>query len=621
MNESNDKKLSFLCTTALGVAYAHLGTTPLYALRECFHGAHAVAITHENVLGVLSLLFWTLILLLTVKYQVYLFRANNNGEGGALALTALIGSAVGQTKKPWILLGLFGTALLYGDGMMTPAISVLSAVEGLEVLHPSLKDWVIPITVTLITGLFFVQSRRKIREGIRFGFIMMIWFLALAILGIYGIGHRPAVLRALNPIYGYRFLVQQNIDGYLVLGSIFLVAIGGEALYAKLGRYGRRPLQIDWLCLVMPCLVLNFFGQGAVLLLDSQAAANPFYHLAPAWAFYPMVLIAIMTTLIASQGVISGLFSLTRQVVQLGYAPRMNIIYTTHQQTGPIYIPATNWTFLVATVALVMFFENSSGLADAYGLAANTAMIITTLLTYFVARHIWNWTPASSLIATLAFLAVDIAFLGANLQKLKCGAWLPLMVAGGIFVVFTTWKNGRDLLAAKLQQDILPLTEFIKDTQNHKLARVQGTAVFLTGDSSVTPMALLHNIKHNKALHEQNIIVTVITEQAPHVYSKDRLRVENLDAGFQRVTVRYGFAEDPDIPLALSRLKDHGLKFDPGTATYILSHNTFIATRRYAMPLWRERLFVFLSRNASRPSEYFKLPANRIIELGMQIEF
>lgn len=616
--------LWILCLTALGVVYGDIGTSPLYALRECFFGLHAVSVTHDNVLGVLSLIFWSLVIVVTLKYIVYIIRADNRGEGGILAMMALVNSTLRSKKsKKYVflsVLSLFGAALLYGDGMLTPAISVLSAVEGLTIATPLSSPYIVPITILILVGLFLFQRRGTTGVGVVFGPIILVWFCTIAILGINGIIKYPAVLSAVNPLYGIHFFQQNGFHGYLVLGAVFLVATGGEALYADLGHFGESPIQIDWFSIVGPSLLLNYFGQGALLLIEPQAARNPFYLLAPSWAIYPLLLLATMATIIASQAVITGVFSLTSQAAQLGYIPRVNIIHTSPQEIGQIYIPAANRALMIGTIGLVIAFRTSSNLAAAYGVAIISAMIITTTLSYFVARHYWHWPLPLVLLITGGFFFADTAFFGANFIKVQHGGWFPLLIALIVYNVFTTWKRGRDLLRAKLSQGILTLEEFVKNIQTTKITRVPGTVIFLTANPQATPIALLHNIKHNKVLHEQNFIVTVLTEEIPHVPGKNILEWEEVGEGFYRVIVRYGFMDTPNVPLVLSRLKKDGFKIEPFTATYILSRNTLIPSTKSRMSPWREKLFIFLTRNSSSANEFFKLPANCVIELGMQIE-
>lgn len=626
--EKNEKRESsalwMLCLTAIGVVFGDIGTSPLYALRECFFGHHAVPVTQDNVLGVLSLIFWTLLIVVTLKYIVYIIRADNRGEGGILSLMALVNSIMrtknGKRYRYLTMLGLFGAALLYGDGMLTPAISVLSAVEGLTVSTSFLSPFVLPFTILILVGLFLFQRRGTTRIGIVFGPILLIWFLTIAILGVNEIIKHPAVLTAVNPMYGIRFFKQNGFHGYLVLGAVFLASTGAEAMYADLGHFGKRPIKIDWFIIVGPSLFLNYFGQGALLLIEPEAARNPFYLLAPSWAIYPLLILATMATIIASQAVITGVFSLTSQAAQLGYLPRVNIIHTSPQEIGQIYIPAANRMLMIGTIGLVIAFRTSSNLAAAYGVAIISTMILTTFLSYFVARYIWNWHFSLVSLITGGFLFVDFTFFGANFIKLQNGGWFPLLIAVFVYNIFTTWKTGRDYLAEKLSQGVLTLEDFVKNLKTTKITRVPGTVVFLTANSKATPIALLHNIKHNKVLHEQNFIVTVTTEEIPRVSEKNRLEWEDIGEGFYRVILRYGFMDTPNIPSALNQLKKDGFKIDPFMATYILSRNTLIPAKKSQMSLWREKLFSFLTRNSSSAYEFFRLPANCVIELGMQIE-
>lgn len=606
----------------MGVVYGDIGTSPLYALRECFFGPHGVPVTHENVLGVLSLIFWALIIVVTLKYHVYVLRADNRGEGGILALMTLVRSDHRRGARQGILvtLGLFGAALLYGDGMLTPAISVLSAFEGLEVATPFFTPFVVPLTIATLIGLFLFQRRGTAGVGAVFGPVIVVWFLTLAVLGVVNIARDPMVLAAVNPLHAVTFLSQMGIAGYLVLGAVFLVATGGEALYADLGHFGEPPIQIDWFCLVGPSLILNYFGQGALLLQDPEAAHNPFYRMAPSWALYPLVGLAAAATVIASQAVISGVFSLTRQAVQLGFAPRVEIIHTSSRAIGQIYIPGANWGLMVGTLGLVLIFKSSSNLAAAYGVAVTTTMIITTLLAYVVSRHLWGWSLPAALTVTGGFLVADLAFFGANIVKVAQGGWFPLLVGVAGFLLFTTWQKGREAVSAELSKTTLPLTAFVQDLQQNEIMRVPGTAAFLNSSAHGTPVALLHNLKLNKIVHEANLVVTVVTEEVPFLNDEQRLELVPLGAGFSRLVVRYGFMEDPDVPAALSAARALGLQVDPANVTYILSNNTLIPARGSGLSFWRRRIFAFLSRNAQRPSQFFRLPVNRVIEIGMQIK-
>jgi KUP system potassium uptake protein len=602
----------------MGVVYGDIGTSPLYAIRECFFGPHGVPVTHVNILGVLSLIFWSLLIVVTLKYHVYVLRADNRGEGGILALMALVRDRQsGTAQKVLVALGLFGAALLYGDGVLTPAISVLGATEGLEVATPILAPFVVPITVGILVGLFLFQRRGTAGVGVVFGPVILLWFLTLAVLGIANIIHVPAVLAAVNPVHAITFLHQNGVGGYLVLGAVFLVATGGEALYADLGHFGEPPIQIDWFSVVGPCLLLNYFGQGALLLHDPTAAHNPFYRMAPTWALYPLVLLATMATVIASQAVISGVFSLTRQAVQFGFAPRMEILHTSSQEIGQIYIPGANWALMAGTLTLVFVFGSSTNLAAAYGVAVTTTMIITTLLAFVVSRRLWRWSLPVSLLVTGGFLVVDLAFFGANIVKVVDGGWFPLVVGIAGFFLFTTWQKGRDLLAAEVGKTAFPLDAFVQDLEQHEISRAPGTAVFLNSSREGTPIGLLHNLKLNHIVHQRNVVVTVLTEEIPYVARADRIEVQPLGGGFVRVILRYGFMEDPDVPAALA--SDRALDVDPAKVTFILSDNTLLPAAGSNMGLWRKRLFVFLSRNALRPTRFFRLPVNRVIEIGMQV--
>jgi KUP system potassium uptake protein len=615
--------LWFLALGALGVVYGDIGTSPLYSLRECFHGPHAVEPTPANVLGVLSLVFWALIFIISVKYLVFIMRADNRGEGGILALMALVRSEKRRkSKRQWVLvaLGLFGAALLYGDGMLTPAISVLSAVEGLEVATTLFQPYVVPITIAILIGLFLLQRHGTAGVGSIFGPIMVLWFAVIAVLGVHGIMGNPAVLRAVDPLHGVSFFLRNGSRGFLVLGGVTLVITGGEALYADMGHFGRRPIRLAWFVLVLPALLLNYFGQGAMLINDPEAAHNPFFRLAPDWALYPLVILATVAACIASQAVISGAFSLTRQAVQLGYSPRVDIVHTSPGTIGQIYIPSVNWLLMICTIGLVVGFQKSTNLAAAYGIAVTATMVITTLLAFVVERRLWGWSLALAGGVTAAFLFVDMSFFSANFVKVAQGGWFPIVVALVVYTFLATWKRGRDILAVRLARTSLPVEAFVTDVGRRVPTRVPGTAVFLNGDASATPVALLHNLKHNRVLHETNIFVHVQTLEMPHVAPQDRLTVESLGVGFWRVVIRYGFMQDPDVPEALSTTGEHGLDLDPRMATYFLSRNTLVPSKRPGMALWREKLFAFMQRNATRATQFFRIPPNRVIELGMQVE-
>ncbi|MBI4345544.1 MAG: potassium transporter Kup [Elusimicrobia bacterium] len=615
-------RFALLCLTALGVVFGDIGTSPLYAIRECFHGAHALPVSSANVLGVLSLIVWTLVVLVSLKYVVYVLRANNRGEGGIMAMMALArGAKVGPwTQRAILSLGLFGAALLYGDGILTPAITVLSAVEGFEVATPVFTPYVVPITITILVGLFFFQSRGTTRVGIVFGPIILLWILALAASGAWNIARHPSVLWALSPWYAVKFLLENGFPGYLVLGSVFLVATGAEALYADLGHFSERPIRIGWFGLVMPALLLNYFGQGALLLDDPSTAYNPFFRMMPAWALYPSVVLAAAAASVASQAVISGVFSLTRQAVQLGYLPRTHIIHTSSQEVGQIYIPSVNWLLLVATVMLVVGSKRSTNLASAYGIAISVTMVITTSLAFIVSRQIWQWKLSSALAVTGAFLAADLAFLGANSVKIADGGWFPLTVAALVVAVFITWRNGQTILTALQREGSVPIQDFVAGVITERIARVDGFAVFMSSTPGITPSALLHNLKHNKVLHKQNIFVTVQTEDVPRVADQERFVADSFAPDFHILVVRYGFMEDPDVPAILGRLAPLGFKMDPMNTTYLLSYNTLMPSQSGRLSPWGFYLFSFLYRNELRPTQFFRLPYNQVIEIGRQIQ-
>ncbi len=617
--------LAVLSLGALGVVYGDLGTSPLYALRECFHGEHRVPGTVPNILGVLSLVFWALTIIISVKYLVLVMRADNRGEGGILALMALLGPGRGEGRSAGrhlvlVSLGLFGAALLYGDGVVTPAISVLSAVEGLNVATPLFVPYVVPITIAILVGLFFIQKRGTGSVGAVFGPIMVLWFVTLGVLGVAEIALRPQILLALNPYHAVRFFLLNRLHGFLVLGAVVLAVTGAEALYADMGHFGKRPIRLAWFALVLPSLMLNYFGQGALLLRDPAAAANPFFHLAPPWALYPMVALATVATIIASQAVISGAFSLTRQAVQLGYSPRVQVDHTSAREIGQIYIPGVNWALMLATIALVLGFRSSSNLAAAYGVAVTTTMSITTVLLYFVERELWHWKLAPALLLTLFFLTIDVAFWGANMIKVAQGGWFPLAVAAIVFTLMSTWKRGRALLANTFGMRGLPLDIFVRDIATSHPVRVPGMAVFMTRNTSGVPPVLLHHLKHNKVLHEQVVLLSVLTEDIPVVPREERIRVEPAGEGIFRVVARYGFMQDPNTLAVLTEAEHEGLTFKLGSTTFYLGRETLLTTGRPGMARWRKALFGFMSRNARSATAYFGIPPNRVVELGAHIE-
>ena len=622
------KALAKLALGALGVVYGDIGTSPLYALKECFNGPHGVAPDAANVIGVVSLVFWALAFVVTFKYLSFVMRADNRGEGGILALMALVGQTeTGKFgRRVLLILGLFGAALLYGDGVITPAISVLGAIEGVAVAAPPLAHLVAPITVGILVLLFLFQKWGTATVGAVFGPIMLLWFLAIALLGIRGILLDPGILRAVNPAEGLRFFAQHRGHGFLVLGGVVLVITGAEALYADMGHFGKRPIRVVWFAVVMPGLVLNYLGQGAMLLHDPGAARNPFYLLAPEWALYPMIAVATAAAIVASQALISGAFSLTQQAVQLGYSPRVTIRHTSYTEIGQIYIPEVNWAVGVATIALVLGFESSSNLAAAYGIAVTGTMAITTLLFHRVARDQWRWEPWKVWPVTFLFLAVDLAFFGANVVKVEEGGWFPLAAGAFVFALLSTWKRGRQVLAQQLRDAGLPLPLFLSEIARKNPMRVPGTAVFMTGNVGNVPPVLLHHLKHNKVLHERVLLVSLTTEEIPSVPEAERVTVRELGSGFHQVISRYGFMETPDVPAMLDSIPRRAipgpkLRIEPMETTYFLGRETLLPTGPAKMSIWRKRLFIVMARNAQTASSFFRLPPNRVVEMGAQIQF
>ena len=610
-----------LALTALGVVYGDIGTSPLYAMRECFFGTHAVAPTHENVLGVLSLIIYSLVLVISIKYIVIVMRADNQGEGGILALTALIPTANGRARRTaLVLLGIVGAALLYGDGMITPAITVLSAVEGLTLATPLFDAYVVPIAVAILIAIFAIQRYGTHRVGGLFGPIMAIWFVVIALLGIGWIAREPVVLTAIDPTHAFTFFRANGWHGFAVLGAVFLVVTGGEALYADMGHFGKAPIRLAWFWCVLPALLLNYFGQGALMLLNQETAAQPFFLLAPDWALLPLVTLATAAAIIASQALISGAFSLTRQAVQLGYAPRLDIEHTSSREMGQVYVPQVNWFLAISTILIVIGFRSSSALAAAYGIAVALTMVITAILLQVVMTERWKWPKPLAAAITTLFLSIDLAFLGANLLKVFQGGWLPLFIGVVLFTLMTTWKTGRKLVAERLSARAYPLEEFMSALAAVPPARVDGTAVFMTAQPRGTPPALAHNLRYNKVLHEHVIILTVSTVQTPHVAESERFTVDPMGAGMFNVKVRYGFMEDPNVPDALLRATQLGLEMTPDDVVYFLGRETIIVTRNQGMALWREKLFVLMARNAVRATAFFRLPPERVVELGVQVE-
>ena len=623
MQVTDNKRLATLTLAALGIVYGDIGTSPLYAIKEVFGGAHhPVPITPDNVLGVLSLFLWSLLIVVTLKYVSFIMRANNKGEGGIIALMTLAlhnGNPASRRHKLLIALGLFGAALFYGDGVITPAISVLSAVEGLEIITPAFKPYVLPITLSILIGLFFFQRRGTASVGALFGPIMVLWFAVLASFGAMAIIEHPAVLAAVNPIYGLNFLLGNSVLGFFALGAVVLCITGAEALYADMGHFGAKPIRYAWLGYVLPALVINYFGQGALLLNNPEAVQNPFYLLAPDWALYPLVILSTVATIIASQAVISGAFSITQQAIQLGYTPRLEIQHTSDREMGQIYLPAINWLLLIAIIGLVIGFGSSSNLAAAYGIAVTGTMLITNLLAIAVAIRLWNWSPWRAVLGALPFIVIDLGFFLANSVKIPDGGWFPLVFGLGVFILLTTWKRGRELLHERLAADALQLKPFIEDIAGGGIERVPGTAIFLTPDPEAVPHAMLHSLKHFKTLHEQVVVLSVSVFDVPYVPDIDRVEVRKLAGNFSQVVVQYGYKDEPDIPAALALCGEAGLHIDMMDASFFLGRETLIPKLKSDMAYWRELLFVAMFRNAGSATAYFKIPSNRVVELGAQI--
>ena len=610
-----------LTVAAIGVVFGDIGTSPLYALKEIFNGHHPIPVTPDNILGVLSLVFWAIMIMVTIKYVLIIMRADNRGEGGSLALLSLvIENAKGNPRLTWVisLLGIFAAALFYGDSMITPAISVLSAVEGLEIITPDLKPYVVPITLVILTGLFFIQKHGTGAVGMLFGPVMVCWFAILGVLGAIEIAQYPSVLAALSPLYAIDFVVAHPRLSFLALGSVILAVTGGEALYTDMGHFGRPPIRLAWFGFVMPALVLNYFGQGALLLNEPAAIQSPFFHLGPSWALIPMVALATLATVIASQAVISGAFSVARQAVQMGLLPRMQIIHTSGREEGQIYVPFTNWTLYLAVVALVVGFQNSSNLAAAYGIAVTTTMLIDTVLVAFVMVLLWRWNLMLVALVVGSLLVVDIAFFSANIIKIPEGGWFPIAMALVSFTVLTTWRRGRRLLLDEMARQTFPLVDFLATIGD--VYRIHGTSIFMTSAKEGVPSALLHNLKHNQVLHERVVLLTVQTANTPFVNDLDRIYLHRLDEGFIRVIVRYGFMEDPDVPAALEQCARFGETFDMMETTFYVARETVIPRipGRDIAP-WRARLFALMSKNATSATDFFKIPTNRVVELGTQL--
>lgn len=615
---------------ALGVVFGDIGTSPLYAFRECF-GEYGLAPTPENVIGILSLIFWTLIIVICIKYMVFVMRADNKGEGGILSLMALAvrtQSNKDLTHRRWILttLGLFGAALLYGDGVITPAISVLSAMEGLTFVAPTFEPFIIPLTIFIINALFLMQKYGTGRIGVIFGPILLVWFLALAALGVHGMASNLHIFEALLPQPAIEFFIRNGWHGFIVLGSVFLVVTGGEALYADMGHFGKRPIRMAWFVIALPALVLNYFGQGALLLNNPEAISNPFYLLAPQWAILPMVVLATMAAVIASQALITGVFSITRQAIQLGFCPRISIVHTSSQEIGQIYVPAVNWGLFAGVIWLVLTFKTSTNLAAAYGIAVTATMVITTILAFEVARQKWNWSLLKATGVFGAFLIMDLAFFGANIRKVTHGGWVPLVIGAVIYLMMTTWQKGRQILFRRLKERSMPIEDFCQKLLREPPLRVPGTAIYMTGDPWGVPVPLLHNLKHNKVLHQRVAILTIQTREVPFVSKSERISIQEVIPNMYRILAYYGFMEIPKMKHILEACRQMDINFNVSETTFVLGRETIIAEKgpnrigEQQMSHWRERLFAVMSKNAQRPTAFFRIPPNQVIEVGIQVE-
>jgi len=616
------KRLAVLALAALGVVYGDIGTSPLYAVKEVFAGNHPIPVTQDNIYGSLSLFFWALIIIVSIKYVIFIMRADNRGEGGIMAMIALaLHEAQGSPKqmKAIMIVGILGAAMFYGDGMVTPAMSVLSAVEGLEVATPAFKPFVIPITMVVLFGLFFVQRSGTAVVGAFFGPIMVVWFSVLALLGMYNIVEHPMILAALNPAYGIEFLLANKAMSLVAMGNVVLAVTGAEALYADMGHFGRKPIQRAWFAFVLPALALNYLGQGALILAEPEAAKSPFFHLAPDWALYPLVGLATVATVIASQAVISGAFSVTRQAMQLGFMPRMEVQHTSEKEAGQIYLPAVNWGLMVAVMILVLGFKSSNNLAAAYGIAVTGDMVITSVLATFVVARTWKWGWLRAVLLFSCFLSVELIFLAANILKIPDGGWFPLVAGMVVFILMTTWKRGRQLLSERLQGERLELTMFLDSLAASMPTRVFGTAVFLNADPKGVPHALLHNLMHNKVLHERVVLLSVQFFDVPYVPDIDRVEVRELKENFWSVTIHYGFKDEPNVPGALERCSTFGLEFSPLETSYFIGRETLIPRLGSDMAFWREKIFVAMFRNAGSATAFFQIPSNRVVELGTQV--
>ncbi len=622
-DHKESKNLWMLVLGALGVVYGDIGTSPLYAIRECFHHGYDIAKNTNNIYGVLSLITWSLVIMVSIKYILFIMRADNKGEGGILALIALVSPHRARRATDRVRfvipIGVFGAALLIGDGMITPAISVLSAVEGLKIATPFFEPYVIYITVMILMGIFYLQKVGTAKIGSVFGPIMVVWFSTLATLGIVNILKAPHVLEAINPIFAVRFFIENNAQAFFVLGSVVLAVTGGEALYADMGHFGRRPIKVAWFLGVLPALLLNYFGQGALMIMNPEVD-HPFFQMAPSWATIPLVILSTSATVIASQALISGVFSLSRQAIQLGYIPRLNIVHTSKDEIGQIYIPLVNWALFLSTVWLVLTFKSSSNLASAYGLAVTGTMVTTTILAYFVARRNWGWSHWKAIPVVSIFLICDVSFFAANLPKIPDGGWFPLVVGAFMYFLMSTWQRGRAIVAERMRRNAVPLAQLVRDIERQNPIRVPGTSIFMTSDPDATPAALLHNLKHNKILHETVAVLTITTTDEPYVRSKDRIQFSTACTNLHRIVANYGFMQTPNIFEILDAAKKQGFQFQFEEITFFLGRETILPSRSPGMAIWREKIFALMLRNAQRATAFFQIPPDQVIEVGMQVE-
>jgi KUP system potassium uptake protein len=621
--KANKKRLIFLAFSALGVVYGDIGTSPLYALKICFHGRHSVAVNQENVLGVLSLIFWALIIVISIKYLLLILRADNQGEGGILALMELVLPKKRGRRRTFVMLfGLFGAALLYGDGTITPAISVLSAIEGLEIATPVFKPYLVPITLVILFFLFFLQRRGTGKLGLLFGPVMLTWFLVIGTVGLLYAIRNPTVFLAVNPSYALHFLLTQGFESLFILGAVFLVVTGGEALYADIGHFGRTPVRLSWFTVVLFSLLFNYFGQGALLLQDSSLVSNPFYHLTPHWALYPMVLLATCATIIASQAIISGAFSLTFQALQLGYLPRLQVLHTSPEERGQIYMPHINWLLFAATASVVLGFRSSGNLGAAYGVAVSSTMVITTMLSYVAMTDLWNWRKFVAIPVASIFLVIDVSFFSANMLKILQGGWYPLVIAGLVYMVMSTWLMGKEVIGKQLKEYVQPLKGFVSNLDLRKVHKISGTAIYLTKNPFSTPPAFLYLLKHMGIIHKRIIFLSIGFKSVPYVPAEKRINIQKLRDGFYRVIVRYGFMNTTDIQAAMRALNNQSrLKIDMEDATFFVWREILLPSKSVGMSKSRDILYLMMDRNSERISKYFNIPPDKVFEIGAQIKF